>query len=188
MENQLHPQPAQATGSDAGGPIEFWRILRRRKGLLILFAFSGALMGHLFTVPQKPIYQAHTSIEIAGLNDNFLNTKQVKPVTETGSTLEIADLQTQIRILLSESLLGRVLDKLNMAGGDALKNAQQGVKVHATGQSRILEIGVDSPNPVMAANSRASVDLPPPAFPNIVTRFMRPNARLRTRTASGASL
>src|SRR5713226_7613820 len=111
----------------AGGPIEFWHILRRRKGALILFAFSGAAIGYLLTLPQTPIYQARTSIEIAGLNDNFLNTKQVKPVTETGSSSEIADLQTQIRILLSESLLGRVLDKLNIVGGDALKSAQQGV-------------------------------------------------------------
>src|SRR5713226_5278606 len=104
MENQLHTPPVQPIGSGAGGPIEFWRILRRRKGLLILFASAGALTGYLFTLPQTPIYQARTSIEIAGLNDNFLNTKQVKPVTETGSSSEMADLQTQIKILLSESL------------------------------------------------------------------------------------
>src|SRR5436190_16656340 len=124
----------------AGGPIEFWQILRRRKGVLILFAFGGAATGYLLTLPQTPIYQARTSIEIAGLNDNFLNTKQVKPVTETGSSPEMADLQTQIKILLSESLLGRVLDRL--AGQfplPALKNVQNGVRVHGAGQSRILE-------------------------------------------------
>src|SRR5260370_13931572 len=135
----------------AGGPIEFWHILRRRKGVLILFVFCGAAIGYLLTLPQTPIYQARTSIEIAGLNDNFLNTKQVKPVTETGSSSEMADLQTQIKILLSESLLGRVLDKL--AGQfplPALKNAQKEVKVHGAGQSPILEIALDSADPSTA--------------------------------------
>jgi polysaccharide biosynthesis transport protein len=144
---------AEPNTQPAGGPIEFWQIVRRRKGVLILFAFSGAAIGYLLTLLQTPMYQARTSIEIVGLNDNFLNTKQVKPVTETGSTAEIADLQTQIKILLSESLLGRVLEKL--AGQFpllALKDAQKGVTVHGAGQSRILEIGVDSADPAMAAN------------------------------------
>src|SRR6185436_14202627 len=108
MENK----PRLTEPTPAGGPMEFWRILRRRKGALILFALAGALIGYVWTLGQRPIYQAQTSIEIVGLNDNFLNTKQVKPVAETGSSSETADLQTQIRILLSESLLGRVLEKL----------------------------------------------------------------------------
>jgi len=169
----------QAGETSAAGPLEFWRALRRRKGAVILFAFGGALAGFLWTLPQTPIYQARTSIEIVGVNDNFLNTKQVNPVTETGTTSETTDLQTQIRILLSESLLGRVLDKL---GDDkaldlvglgfvatwrrafhvaeqpaidrreaALANAQRGVKVRASGLTRILEITADSADPAAAA-------------------------------------
>src|SRR5437660_12129325 len=87
-------------------------VLMRRKGLVILIGLAGALIGFSVTLLQTPVYQARTSIEIVGVNDNFLNTKQVNPVTETGTTSETTDLQTQIRILLSESLLGRVLDKL----------------------------------------------------------------------------
>src|SRR5262249_58841880 len=109
-------------------------------------------IGYGFTLLQTPIYRARTSLEIAGLNDNFLNTKQVKPVTETSSASEMADLQTLIKILLSDSLLGRVLDKLS---GQfpllALKDAQKAVRVQGVGQSRILEIGVDSADPAMAA-------------------------------------
>jgi hypothetical protein len=41
---------------------------------------------------------------------------------------------------------------------------------------------------VIAANSRASVDLPPPALPNIATRFMRPSFALNGRVAFGASI
>ena len=188
MDNQplapaIIPRPeyisTQAGETSAAGPLEFWRALRRRKGAVILFAIGGALAGLLWTLPQTPIYQARTSIEIVGVNDNFLNTKQVNPVTETGTTSETTDLQTQIRILLSESLLGRVLDKLgddkaldlvglgfvatwrrafHMAEQPAidrreaaLANAQRGVKVRASGLTRILEITADSADPAAAA-------------------------------------
>src|SRR5258708_5840647 len=98
MDNQPLAQPAivqrpeytstQAGETSAAGPLEFWRALRRRKGALLLFACGGALAGFLWTLPQTPIYQARTSIEIVGVNDNFLNTKQVNPVTGTGATAE----------------------------------------------------------------------------------------------------
>src|SRR3954471_24215162 len=105
--SQTHGNSAAAAANDAypppGGPVEFFRILRRRTWALVLFAVAGSAAGYLATLPKTPVYQAHTSIEIAGLNENFLNTKQVKPVTETGAASDAADLQTQIRILLSES-------------------------------------------------------------------------------------
>src|SRR5207245_5930452 len=62
------------------------------------------------------------SICTVGMHHNAVNTKQVKPVTEARSTSEIADLQTQIKILLSESLLGRVLDKLRQASPSGLSS------------------------------------------------------------------
>src|SRR5260370_1569957 len=83
---------------ETGGLVEYWRILRRRKGTLILIAFPGALTGFLSTVPQTPLYQAPTSVEILGLNDDFLNIKQVNPVAQTGTFSETSDIQTHIRI------------------------------------------------------------------------------------------
>jgi len=104
--------PDLSGDAEIGGLYEYWRIIRRRKGTLILISFLGALIGFLVTLPQTPIYQARTSVEIVGLNDNFLNIKQVNPVTQTGATSETSDIQTQIKILQSESLLDRVTAKL----------------------------------------------------------------------------
>jgi succinoglycan biosynthesis transport protein ExoP len=171
MENHL---------DSPGGAVEFWGAIRRRKGALILFAFAGALAGFLFSRSQTPVYQARTSIEIVRLNDNFLNIKQVNP--ETAATSEIADLQTQVKILLSESLLGRVLAKLKQApfaGGseDAIKKAQQSVKVHATGPARILEITADSADPAAAAD-----------FANTLTsEFIQQNLEARTKTTENTT-
>jgi succinoglycan biosynthesis transport protein ExoP len=164
--------PADSSAeAGSGGLLEYWRILSRRKGTLILLAIAGALVGFLVTIPQRKIYQAHTTIEILGLNDNFLNQKQVNPLNENGVSADTTDIQTQIRIIQSESLLDRVLAKLTAAGPraaestkppvwrtmlnlpntepsdeqqQALGMAASTLKVRTAGQTRIIEMTVDS--------------------------------------------
>src|ERR1700722_18426095 len=97
---------------ESGGLLEYWRILRRRKGTLILIASLDAVVGFLITRPQPPIYQVRTSLEIVALNQNFLNIKESNPLNESGSSVDATDIQTQIKILQSESLVDRVLAKL----------------------------------------------------------------------------
>src|SRR5216684_3972034 len=197
--------PDPADDQETGGLIEYWRILSRRKGTLILIAFAGALAGFLFTLPQTPVYQARTSIEIVELNDNFLNIKQISPVNENGGYYDPADLQTQIKILQSDSLLDRVLNKLKSdkepahieqtristwrrALGlpqapkasnrdQALRQAAGTLKVRAAGQSRILEITVDSVDPNIAAS-----------FANtLANEFMEQNLESRWKTTERTS-
>jgi succinoglycan biosynthesis transport protein ExoP len=196
--------PDHADDQQTGGLLEYWRILRRRRGTLILFAFVGGLVGFLVTLPQTPVYQARTSVEIVGLNDNFLNIKQVNPVTQTGATSETSDIQTQIKILQSESLLERVLAKvktkipeptspsrisawrraLNLPEPPvadqhevALRKAAKSLKVRAAGQSRILEITVDSTDPRVAAE-----------FANtLATEFIEQNLESRWKTTEHTS-
>src|SRR5260370_14738683 len=104
------PEPS-ADGEEAG-LLDSWRLLRRRKGTLILIAATGMVVGFLVTVPQTPIYQAKTSLEIVGLNQNFLNVKSVSPVDEGSASPGMTDVQTQVKILQSESLVDRILAKL----------------------------------------------------------------------------
>lgn len=207
MGNELQPQPTQAIvpvngrpsagasrpeqgvyygsdpggGEDGGGLLEYWRILRRRKGTLVLVAFLGALAGVLVSLPQTPVYQARASIEIQDLNDSFLNLKQVNPVSDSGGNMSaITDIQTQIKVLQSETLTERVLDKLKItkpndlsadtsrvaswrkalnlpeedvksAREQAMGMAAKNLKVRAAGQTRIIEILCDSTDPKMAA-------------------------------------
>src|SRR5437868_6797189 len=95
------------------GLIGYLQILSRHKGALLVSAFAGALAGLLIALPQTPLYQARTSLEIQGLNENFLNMKDFSP-TSTGSvSYPDFDIQTQVRILESRSLAARVLDKLD---------------------------------------------------------------------------
>src|SRR5579863_9811902 len=78
--------PDPSAEPESGGLIEYWRILRRRKGTLILIASVGAILGFLVTLPQTAIYQAKTSLEIVALNQNFLNIKESNPLNDTGTT------------------------------------------------------------------------------------------------------
>jgi succinoglycan biosynthesis transport protein ExoP len=164
----------------SGGLLEYWLIIRRRKGALVLIAFLATLAAILLTLPQTPIYQGRASIEIQELNENFLNMKQVSPVSEAGNYTALTDIQTQIKILQSDSLLKRVVAKLK-AGRPAatlpdpgrisawrralnlpepapedlqdrtLRRAKDNLKVRAAGQTRIIEILFDSPDPRLAA-------------------------------------
>lgn len=173
------PQPG---GAEAGGLLEYGRILRRRKGTLILVAFLGALAGFLITVPQTPIYQARSTLEVQGLNENFLNMREVSPtVTASNIYYPEYDLQTQVRILQSATLRQRVLAKLRSenrnwpagstsrlsawrkalglppakevsAGEAALAMAAGTLRVRAQANTRLLEISADSTDPQLAAD------------------------------------
>jgi succinoglycan biosynthesis transport protein ExoP len=196
-----YPLEAVLPPAEVVGLIEYWRILRRSKGTLILIAFAGALLGFLIALPQTPIYQARTSVEVVGLNDNFMNMKQVNPINQGGASADVSDIQTQIKILQSESLLDRVLSKMNFGKGSkisiepakiaewrtalklensspfdardaALRMAATRLKVRASGQTRLLEIFVESPDPKIAAD-----------FANTLTeQFIEGNLESRWKT------
>jgi capsular exopolysaccharide synthesis family protein len=109
------PFPEEFEEQGPGLLLEYLQILRRRQGTLILIIFLGVLMSLLLTIPQTPIYQARGSIEIQNLNENFLNTRNVSPTADVGgSTTPGSDIQTQAKILQSESLLDRVVAKLDL--------------------------------------------------------------------------
>ena len=158
--------------------FEYWRLLRRRQGTLILSLGLGLLGALLVTMPQTPVYQVKTSLELLNLNENFMNMKDVEQVADQNGYDLLTDIQTQIRILQSDTLLDRVLGELRSAGteqlvasrvsswrkllnlpvrasqtGDeqALEMAKKEVKVRSVGQTRIMEVTVDSTNPGTAA-------------------------------------
>lgn len=191
--------PDAGAEPESGGLFEYWRILRRRKGTLIVLASVGAIIGFLVTLPQTPIYQVHTSLEIVSLNQNFLKMNESNPLADSGSGADSTDIQTQIKLLQSGSLQERVINKLHVPALSAaeptridswhkllnlpdshpvdsreanLLYAARTLKVRAAGQTRIVEITVESPNPQTAA-----------AFANTLTsEFIDQNLETRWKT------
>jgi polysaccharide biosynthesis transport protein len=92
------------------------RIIRKRKGIVVLAGFLGLLAAVLYTLPKPPVYSSSASIEVQPPNDDFLFARDVNPTSSAGSMFPDYDMATQIKILNTKSLLDRVVAKLN---GDA---------------------------------------------------------------------
>jgi capsular exopolysaccharide synthesis family protein len=130
--------------------LQHWRALRANWKMLVLAAGIGAAAGLLIAAAQTRVYHAQASIEIQGIADALLKSPEGNPDTSS----EISDMQTQIRIMQSESLIERVRARLAGSPGAApraLKVAVKSLTVRAAGPTRIIEIGADSTDPRVAA-------------------------------------
>jgi capsular exopolysaccharide synthesis family protein len=175
----LMDQRKSAYETQATGLFEWLCAFRRYKRHLILASLGGLLLGILVTIPQTPAYQARTSLEVQDIDKDFLNLNQVNPVAEANPITALSDLQTQIKILQSEVLSDRTVEKLKTASptcpaaadtrvgflqnaihfikpvpntprGQMLRAAAKSVRIRAAGQTRIIEITVDSADPKIA--------------------------------------
>ena len=184
------------------GLLEYWQMVRRHKLAVVVVAVLGAVAGFLYTLPQPRIYQAHTTIEVQGLNEDFLGLHNVNPtVSPTSNYYPDFDIQTQVKILQSRSLMESVVADLmkgkppeNMRPPDRLTNwkktlginpptqdqlwkmavgtAAGSVRVRASGTNRIVDITCDSTQPQVAA-----------AFANTLTKeFIEQNLEARWKS------
>jgi len=184
------------------GLLEYWQMVRRHKLAVVLVSILGAVVGFLYTLPQPRIYQAHTTIEVQGLNEDFLGLHNVNPtVSPTSNYYPDFDIQTQVKILQSRSLMESVVQDLekgkppqDMRPPDRLTNwkktvginpptqdqlwkmalgtAAGSVRVRASGTNRIVDITCDSTQPQVAA-----------AFANTLTKeFIEQNLEARWKS------
>lgn len=92
---------------------EYFHTFTRHRLLIILCAIAGALAALALNLRTLPTYRTRTSLDIRSLNSDFMDTRSVAP-TSSGSSDEVStNLQTQIRLLQSDTLTGQVIDRLN---------------------------------------------------------------------------
>lgn len=174
--------PAAGLERDYGGVLEYWQMIRRHKGAIIVATFLGGAIGLLLTLADPRIYQARTTLEFQGLNEEFLNMKNVSPtISGTGGAYLDADIQTQVKILQSRLLVSRVGEKLeareqpedlqppdrlgvwrkalkidppdpDALWHQALAVAALNVKVRSSATNRIVEVSCDSTSAQLAAD------------------------------------
>jgi succinoglycan biosynthesis transport protein ExoP len=157
--------------------FEYGRLLLRRKGVLLVAGVLGISAGLLISMPRTRIYQAHTTLEIQNLNENLLNTREINPAVPSGATNAGEEIQTQIKILQSESLIGRVTHKFGLSPSfipptrlakwraalgfskalpasdreTAVLMAAESVQIDPVQQARVIRITSDSTDPKIAA-------------------------------------
>ncbi len=146
--------------------------IRRSPGKLAGAALMGMLLGGAYTLPQPKIYQATATIEIQELNDNFMDVKNTLPVSDVRASSLNGDIQTQVRIITSNTLIQRVLDKLpreqtvpesalhrmwrkvrgvrdpgSPARDELIDRARKHLSVKESRLTRIVDVAYDSPDP-----------------------------------------
>jgi len=170
------PGNSPVADEDDEGILSLLRVLQRHKAVLLLAGTLGIIAGVLVTFPETPVYEATVSIEIQGLNTDFLNMRNLTPTTMQ-SWDPSYEIQTQIREMQSRPLMDRVQKKMAAIDRNALRmdpdrtsawrklfhlserasvsveeaTFSTGVRIKPSLTSRIVEISCDSTNPKVAA-------------------------------------
>jgi len=144
---------------DVERPVPYLQILRRSKWTIVLCAIVGSLVGAAAVWRQPFIYQAHTELEVQGINENLLNTREMDPAAKVDNFSQNY-INTQARILQSYPLFDRVARRLNgaAASGGARWNppltareVANDIRVRTRETDRIVDIYVESFDPRRAA-------------------------------------
>lgn len=105
---------APAEDAGAGWAAEYLRLIRKHFVKILLAAVAGCLLGTGYMLRQPVLYRASATIEITGINESFMNLNASDPQAGTGSySNSVINIQTQMKLLQSPSLLARVQEKLN---------------------------------------------------------------------------
>jgi succinoglycan biosynthesis transport protein ExoP len=195
-------RPQIVEADDSGKLFDYLHMLLRHKWTVGVFAFVGLAFALLVSLPQKSIYRAQVAVEIQDPNENFLS-RGFDNAAQSGNDAAETFFQTQMRLLRSESLLDRVATKLNLNNADReptskpslwrsllrlpdtsaiparekmLRGLSQNLTVRVSGQTRVVEVLYESPNPALAAE-----------FANtLVSEFIDQSQEMRWKSAQRA--
>src|SRR3984893_19054347 len=185
--NEQRPMPykhADAPSAEVGGAgvydslVDYWQILFRHRKTLLTFVVAGLVAAILISVIQTPIYRVRTSLEIQGTS--FLEPKGPNDTSGNYTSPE-SYVETQVKLLQSESLLEHVIDKLKLQNDQpktglraitwrihrmlqfsdpsglperekVMREIERNLTVRTSGTSRLLEVTYESPDPKGAAD------------------------------------
>ena len=201
-----HTEPSLSEAPDAPGYdslVDYWHILFRHRIILLKFAAAGLLGAILISLIQTPIYRVRTSLEIQGAS--FMETKNGNDSGENYASPE-SYVETQVKLLQSETLLEHVIDKLKLQNDQPttgwhafmsrlrhtfqlpsssklpereklMREIQKNLTVRTSGNSRLLEVTYESPDPKGAAD-----------FANtLVSEFIELSQEERWKAAQGTA-
>lgn len=173
-----------AVGGEDGslGILEYGRTLWRHKGVFVLIVLLAVFLAAGISYFQPRVYQSVASVQIQGLNDNFLNLKDIDPTAApTNSMSTESYVATQVEILKEDSLIERVVKQLKLDQHpeftrntgfseklaqlmhwqtasasqplqQALKVSKENLKIVPPRQGQIIRIMYDAEDPRLAAD------------------------------------
>lgn len=171
-------RPEYSAEPQTGSLLDYWHAIWRRKLALAVCGVVGLGIGVGVTLLQVPMYRASTSIEIQDGKDDNLGTKILSAQSEAAAADSPTDIQTQVKILQSHSLIDLALDKVHISsladldrqpaansgwhatfsrlipGGNRdtlVETVAKRLKVNTVSDTRIVEISYEATDPAFAA-------------------------------------
>jgi capsular exopolysaccharide synthesis family protein len=89
---------------------EIWRRLWATKWTLLNVTLAGAVLALMMAAIETPLYRLHSSLEVQEMNEKF--TDYNPGDSQDGGERTLSDVQTQIRMLMSRSLVERTVTKM----------------------------------------------------------------------------
>lgn len=107
LESHRSPWVEGEPVEDSNEILRYLHLLALNKGKILALAFLGFVGAVFFSVSQTPLYRARISVEIQAPVQSSLSNQR-------GSNFEaMSDIQTQVRLLRSASLINRALRKMD---------------------------------------------------------------------------
>jgi len=156
-------------------PIDCLNALYRRKGTLLLLALSGVVTAALVSLAQPRLYRSVGSLEIQGVNENFMNLRDVDAASTPGGSSVEPYVKTQAEILQQDALIQQAVERLKLdqkaeyqrpagwwgklngataASGEqyATEAVKKNLKIEPSRDSQIVRITFDARDPQLAAD------------------------------------
>lgn len=168
-------------GIPAGGQTiaDYWRVLQKRKWSIVISVIVVVTAAALISLRMTPIYDAAARISISQQTSNLLNSKEGETTSQSFGASQ-QDVETEIKIIQSETLAQIVIHSLNLdrrpefAGGAQAKSSGgiavsesmpqersrqdvlirrflSGLKVQQVPSTSLIEIKYSSPDASLAA-------------------------------------
>ena len=169
---------ADTADSEWSSPVEFMRVLYRRRVTLLSVTLAGVFIAALLSMAQPRLYRSVASLEVQGVNENFLNLRDIDPAATPNASSNDVYVKTQSEILQQDALIEQASDKLNLAerpefqphsgfwerlreaSPRAAQNAAQyaadvarkHLKIEPARDSQIIRVAFDAHDPQLAAD------------------------------------
>jgi uncharacterized protein involved in exopolysaccharide biosynthesis len=101
-----------SSGQHPSPLLEYWQVIRGNFALISTLAIVGLAAGWVVATLQRPLYQAKVTLDIRSLNASFLDPRDTSSAGATDSVLPESYIQTELRILQSDSIQRRALAKI----------------------------------------------------------------------------